>query len=309
MAQNPGLPLNMRGAIDLSALATSRQAASQASKAAAAAPAGAVIDVDDTNFETAVLEQSMTVPVVVNLTASSAAPGQTMTATMTTLAAEFAGRFVLANLDVQTSPMVAAALQVQAVPAVVAFIGSRPVPLFQGTYPIDDVRQVIEQVLALAQQNGVTGTVAGAGDVEAAPEPPTDPRLDAVFDAIEQGDYDAAEAVYKQMLRDQPADAVAKAGLAQVALLRRTDGIDAIAVQEAAANAPEDLTAQLAMADLEMISAQVPEAFARLVNLLKITFGEDRETVRVRLVEFFEIAGPDDPAVPPARKAMAAALF
>ncbi len=307
MAQNPRQPLSMRGAIDLGALATQRQAQAQVAQAAAAAPDGTVITVNDSNFELEVLARSVSVPIVVNLTAAAAAPGAEMTATLTTLAAEYGGRFVLANLDVETSPMVAQALQIQTVPSVVAFIKSQPVPLFQGAYTAEEVRPVLDQVLALAVQNGVTGTATG--DLPEPVEPPTDPRLDAVFDAIDQGDYDAAEAVYNQMLRETPGDAVAKAGLAQVALLRRTETIDPLAVQAAAAAGPDDLDAQLAMADLEMMSAQVPEAFERLVRLLKNVFGDDRETVRVRLVDFFEIVGPDDPAVPPARKAMAAALF
>jgi putative thioredoxin len=297
----------MRGAVDLGALATQRQAQAQADQVAGHVPEGVVISVDDANFEVEVLARSVDVPIVLNLTASSAAPGQTMTAVLTTLAAEYGGRFVLANLDVQASPMIAQALQIQTVPSVVAFIKSQPVPLFQGTYPIEEVRQVIDQVLTLAAENGVTGTATG-GEPQPV-EPPTDPRLDAVYDAIEQGDYDAAEALYKQMLRDNPADTVAKAGISQVELLRRTDALDPIAVQAAAAAGPDDIDAQLRMGDLEMMSGQYPEAFERLIGLLKNVFGDDRETVRVRLVEFFDIAGPDEPSVPKARKAMAAALF
>ena len=307
MAQNPRQNLSMRGAVDLGALAAQRQAQAQASQVAGSVPPGVVITVDDTNFEVEVLARSVTVPIVLNLTASTAAPGQTMTAVLTTLAAEYGGRFVLANLDVQTSPMIAQALQIQTVPSVVAFIKSQPVPLFQGTYPIEEVRAVLDQVMTLAAENGVTGTATG--DEPQPVEPPSDPRLDAVYDAIEQGDYDAAEGIYKQMLRDNPGDAVAKAGIAQVDLLRRTDAVDPIAVQEAAAANPDDLAAQLSMGDLEMMSGQYPEAFERLIALLKTVFGDDRETVRVRLVEFFEIAGPDEPSVPQARKAMAAALF
>jgi len=300
----------MRGAVDLGALATQRQAQAQASQAAAKAPAGAVTTVDDTTFESDVLTRSLTVPIIVVLIAAKAAPAPTLIANLTTLAADYAGRFVLATMDVETSPLVAEALQIPSVPAAVAFIKSQPVPLFQGSYPIEELRAVIDQVLALAAQNGVTGTAGEPAPTEpVAPEAPSDPRLDAVFDAIERGDYDAAEAVYRQMLREAPGDSAAKAGLAQVGLLRRTDDVDAIAVQAAAAAAPDDLAAQLAMADLEMVSAQVPEAFDRLIRLLKNVDGDDRETVRVRLVDYFEIVGPDEPAVPPARKAMAAALF
>ena len=308
MAQNPSQPLNVRGAVDLGALSAQRQAQAQAAQAVASAPAGLVVTVSDTDFETAVLDRSIEVPVVLLLVSSSQAPGAALAANLTTLATEYGGRFLLASMDTDSSPMVAQALQLPSVPAVVGFIKTQPVPLFQGSYPIEEIRGVLDQLLELAAKNGVTGTVAGAAGEPV--EAPTDPRLDAVFEAIESGDFNAAEAVYKAMLRDNPADAQAKAGLAQVALMRRTDGIDALAVQQAAAAAAaDDVAAQLAMADLEMVSAQVPEAFARLIATLRVTVGAERESVRVRLVEFFEIAGPDDPAVPPARKAMASALF
>jgi putative thioredoxin len=138
---------------------------------------------------------------------------------------------------------------------------------------------------------------------------PEDPRLDEADDALMSGDLDAAERAYRKILADAPADAAAEAGLAQVGVARRVAGADPRAALAAAEQAPDDVDAQLLAADIEVLSGLAEQAYARLVGLVRRTAGEDRETVRQHLVSLFTIAGPDDPAVASARRALASALF
>src|SRR5690606_779773 len=174
----------------------------------------------------------------------------------------YAGRFLLARVDAQTYPQIAAAFQVQGVPTVVAVLQGQPVPLFQGAAPAEQVRAVLDQVLQAAEANGVTGRAparGGDGEPEAAaapapePEPELPPLHQEAYDAIERDDLDAAVAAYEKAIKQDPRDALAVAGLAQVRLLQRTRDADLAAVRAAAADAPGDVDAQLAIADLDLL--------------------------------------------------------
>jgi putative thioredoxin len=232
------------------------------------------------------------------------------------LAKRAAGGFQLARVDVDANRQVAAAFQVQSLPSVVAVLAGQPVPLFEGSYPADQIAAVLDQLLAAAAANGVTGTAPrGDGDaLDAAEEPepeepPLPPLHEEAYDAIERGDLEAAADAYNQALRENPRDAMARAGLAQVGLLQRTHDVDARTARDAAARDPRDVDAQLLVADLDVLGGMVDDAFSRLVDLVRVTAGEERERVRVRLVDLFEVVGAEDPRVGPARRALASALY
>jgi putative thioredoxin len=303
----------MRGAVDLSGLrdrATApgppangaTQAESPANGGAATqeqpapSPGGAVtiIDVTEATFQTEVLERSLTTPVVIDFWADWCGPCKQLTPVLEKLAIEGGGSWVLARIDVDANPRIAQAFRVQGIPMVYAVVGGQPVDAFTGVVPEAQLRPWIEAVLK-------------AGGM-AVPEA-EDPALLAADDALVEGDLDEAERAYRKILGERPADEGALAGLAQIGLLRRVEGIDANTALAAAAQAPDNIDAQLLAADLEVLAGQADKAYSRLVDLVRRTSGDDRENVRNHLVSLFSVANPDDPAVAAARRALANALF
>jgi putative thioredoxin len=297
-----------RGAVDLSALrpAPSRPEAPEGAAPAAEPGAGAapsaspgggldtIIDVTETNFQSAVLEQSMATPVILDFWAEWCEPCKQLSPVLEKLAAEGAGSWVLGKVDVDANPRLAQALRVQGIPMVVAVVGGQLVEGFTGVLPEAQVRQYVDAVLK-------------AGGVAVAP--PEDPRLDAADDALMTGDLDEAEAAYRKILAESPQDHAAESGLAQVELYRRVSGADPEKALAKAAAEPDDIAAQQLAADIEVLSGQAPEAYSRLVSLVKRTSGEEREAVRRHLLSLFNVAGPDDTAVATARRQLASALF
>ena len=309
----PQNPMNVPGVFDLGALAAAREsqekaAQVQATKATNPIASKVILDVTTADFEQLVINQSANVPVVIDLWATWCGPCKQLSPVLEQLALEYNGQFVLAKIDVDAEPQISAAFQVQSIPTVFVAIGGQVAPLFQGAQPYPQVKQVIDAVLAQAKQLGVTGTV---GDLDSqnkeAPEQIiSDPRFDAAESALEQGDWDSAAAAYQQVLAATPNDPIAKIGLLNVALLKRMDGVD---LASAIANAGADIESQLIAADAQFMQNDFAGAFSRLIELVKNTSGKEREQVRDRLIELFDIAGPTDPAVVKARTALANALF
>ncbi|SCG58822.1 tetratricopeptide repeat protein [Micromonospora inositola] len=294
-----------RGAVDLSALRGTPAPARPATPAQSGPPTGLpgapaggggvfVIDVTEATFQSEVLERSLSTPVVVDFWAEWCEPCKQLSPVLERLAAEGNGAWVLAKVDVDANPRIAQMFRVQGIPMVYAVVGGQPIDAFSGVVPEAQLRQWISAVLK-------------AGGVDVAE--PEDPRLDEADDALMSGDLDAAERAYRKILAESPADAAAEAGLAQVGLARRVAGADPQAALTAAEGAPDDVEAQLLAADIEVLSGLAEQAYRRLVGLVRRTAGDDREKVRQHLVSLFTIAGPEDPAVASARRALASALF
>lgn len=325
--QNAALSAALSGAVDLSALKARADAANRAAAAprpaasgpdagsgAAGASGNFVFEVTEATFQADVVERSMEIPVVVDLWAEWCEPCKQLSPVLERLANAANGAWVLATVDVDANPRIAQLFGVQSIPTVVAIAGGQPIDAFAGAQPEPQIREWLDALLnALRDQMPAiraaeAGAPAGGEAAEEPAEEPEDPRFTAAEDAIEAGDFTAAEAAYQRILDEEPANEQARTAIAQVRFLARVSNADASAIARADA-APDDIDTQLAAADAELADQNVPAAFARLIGLVRRTAGDDRDRVRKQLVDLFELFPPDDDRVTKARRDLASALF
>ena len=321
--------MSMSGVVDLAAVKAAQEAKAKAEQARAEAarqgggpgavsPADLVIDVDEAAFEREVLQRSTEVPVVIDFWAEWCEPCKQLSPLLERLTQEYDGRFVLAKIDVDANQMLMQQFGIQGIPAVFAVVAGQALPLFQGAAGEQQIRQTLDQLVQVAEQRfGLTGLTVdpdaepggGQAPAETVPAGPYDALLEAAVRALDSGDFGGAVQAYKNVLSEDPGNPEAKLGLAQAELLQRVGGLDPQQVRKDAAEKPADVQAQIAAADLDLVGGHVEDAFGRLIDTVRRTAGDDRDTVRLRLLELFEVVGADDPRVAAARRALARALF
>ena len=257
------------------------------------------IEVSVENLSSDILPLSLVRPVIVLMWSPRSAESVEMIKVLGKLEIDYKGAFALARVDIEAHPQVAQAFQTKAVPYAVAIIAEQMVPLFEKSYPEAQVRMVMDKVLTLASEQGIGQAPVEQMEAE---------EIEAM-DALEAGNYVAAEAAYKKWLSRKPSENLARLGLAQTQLLMRTEGLELSEVIDQSALNPSDIALQLKAADVEIVNGGVEAAFARLIHAVRATSGDERTKVKDHLLNLFALVDQSDPRLVAARKELASALF
>ncbi|RSX51063.1 thioredoxin [Bifidobacterium goeldii] len=312
---HPGVSL--AGAVDLEAL--KHQVKAEPGQAGGAPAAGGyVIDTTESTFQ-AMVTTSATFPILLLLWVPTDDRLFPMARRLGEAVNKLNGQIQLSRIDIASYPTIAQAFQVQGAPALFALIGGRPMPILQGLPGDDELDQIVDQVIpkliAAAQQAGVTGTAPYSGDPDAADQADQQsknvvpPEHQEAYQLAQQGDYAGAAAAYEQVLQADPSDTLAARERAKALLLARSGKADVREVRQAAADHPDDVEAQLAVADVDMIGGQIADAFDRLLDYLAAGHSDELDTVRKRLLEYFLIPDATDERVKRARRRLATLMY
>ncbi len=295
-------PAGTQGAVDLAA-ATAQQPT--ADTGVAGSPSW-VTELTMENFQQTA-QLSGRVLVVMSLTDRNLPESAQINQVLTEAVNAQEGRALLATGDLAKAPQLLQVFGVQQGPLVVALMNGQPVPIMDRPMPREHVDQVMAEVLKACIQQGITGTIPPVSGGEEAEELSAEHQ--EARDAIDAGDYDAALAAYRKALNNKPDDEAAQQGIAQVSLLKRVGEMDAQQVRDRGAAEQDNVQAQIAVADLDVVGGHVEDAFKRLVNFIATHFGEDRETARKHLVELYAVVGVHDPRVNVSRQKLSRVLF
>lgn len=315
---------SLRGAVDLGALGSSRPGPSTPAAPPAAdgtvGPGGpdgdpggdpfaspVVVVGDDASFNTLV-QRSVSVPAVAVLWTSQAPETQAVLEAVVAVAERREGRLQVVAIDVATNPGIAQAIQPPQLPVSLGLLKGQAIPLFQGLPAQPDLERVLDELLSVAVQQGVTGRIELPGS-EGDQADEISPLHEEAYAAIERGDLDAAASAYERALAENPADEDARLGLAQVSLMARTQGVDLQEARAAAAADPTDVDAAIMVADLDVLGGHVEDAFTRLIDVVRATTGEERDRVKAHLLDLFAVVGNQDERVRRGRTSLMSALF
>ena len=303
----PAATPQQRGAVDLSALANN----ASAPEPGASGGATWVTRIASEAELQQVLQLGAQVPVLIHLAAPSNPASAHIDQALVPAVDARQGRLVLAQADTEANPGLLQIFGVPAGPVVVAVVGGQAIPLLNQPAPAEQISAVLDEVQKIAVQNGLSGTVApfAAGPAEESNEPALPPLHAQAEAALGERDYEGALAAYQQALNENPGDDLAKNGISRVQLIERTQAMDSQAVRANAAENPEDVQAQIDVADLDLLGGHVEDAFARLVRFIASHRDESREPARAHLVDLYAVVGENDPRVAASRRQLAMALF
>ncbi len=286
------LPSQFNRAFDLSTLKPPPPVAS-----------GQIIECNERIFVEQLIPLSKQKPVILVLWTPRSDDSIALVDALAALAQKPGANWQLATVNADSEAAIVEALRATGVPMTVALIGGQVAPLFEGLISPEQLNELIDKVVALAQKQGITGAAGAADDATEEPE------IAAAYGALAVNDLNRAKSEFERLLTRKPGDSEAIQGLANIELLQRIAGYDGVAVMADAERDNHDVSIQRIAADFEFLAGDISGAFERLINLIQITAGDERESVRLHVLSLFAMLESDNPELIKARSALARALF
>lgn len=334
MGMNPG-GFSLAGAVDLEGVKrkaealAKREAAEKSGKPQSKMPSagGYVIDVNEQTFQ-AMVQTSVSFPIILLVWQKSDETSYDLAQKLADSITALDGRMQLARIDADESQSIAQALRAQQLPAVYGLVGGRPMPICQGLPSADELQQIcndiLPQLVKVAEKTGVAGMApyvdsgdstgdSGVGNNSADSADSVDssdvpPEHKIAHEAAMNGDYALAASEYEKVLQANPNDSLASRERAKALLLGRNTNTNVEAVRKAAGDNPGDASAQLAVADVDMIDGHIEDAFSRLLDFLA-GHRDSADVIKERMLEYFAMLPAGDERLNRARRRLAILLY
>jgi putative thioredoxin len=222
---------------------------------------------------------------------------------MASIAKEDNESWIFGAINADTQVQLAQALKITAVPFAIAFINEQPVALFDRIYPREQIVMVITKLFELAKEQGLNVQVPEVKEI------PMEPEEAAALSALDKGDYSGAAMAYRNWLMRKPDEPVAKIGLAQCELMLRISALNPALTIKDADSEPTSIEKAVMAADVEISQGLQKNAFARLINFVKNSSGDEKKQAKEHLLLLFQLVDPADPDLIRSRNELASALF
>lgn len=272
-------------------------------------------EIQSEEFGIAVLQRSQEVPVVVDFWAEWCEPCKTLGPLLERVTAEHEGAFELVKVDVDANQDLAAEFGVQSIPTVIAFRHGVPVSRFSGAVPEQALLTWIQEILPTALEL----------------------QVEHARDLALEGDLEAAEAIFREALNEQPDNPEAGTGLASLRLaagdpeealiilgkltptseverlqsaarMATSRGDDISSLEEALASDPESGSARIALARALAASNEFEPALDHYLHVVRAK-GDEMDEARVGMLDVFGVLGDEHPLTIAYRRQLASALF
>jgi putative thioredoxin len=279
-----------------------------------------IFDTSDQDFERDVVERSREVPVVVDFWATWCGPCKVLGPLLEKLAIEYGGAFVLAKVDVDRSPQIAAALGIRSVPAVLGLRNGKIVGEFVGAVPEETVRAFLTRVLPSEAE-----VLAGEGDKQYAAGRTDEAEhtfrraleLDARCDGALLGlarilaDREEDEEALDMLERVLPGSSKRQEAEHLAATIRvgRSGPVDAREFRARVQANPSDLAARMALGQELAAEGDYEGALAQYIEVVKRDRMYNDEAARKAMLDVFELLGPGDATAERYRNELAKVLF
>jgi putative thioredoxin len=279
------------------------------------------IDVNEENFELAVLEQSKQVPVLVDFWAEWCGPCKVLGPVLERLAEEYAGAFIVAKVNVDENPSLAAAFRIQGIPAVKLFKDGDLASEFTGALPEPMVREFLSKFLPSAADKQAQEAAALEADGKTAEaralyqsildSDPNHPKslLGMGRLAMDAGDSDAALDLLDRISVVADERKEAERLIARLKLQNGAAAQDLQALRAKVEAEPNNLDARLALAQALAGMENYREALPQFLDIVKTDRAFQDDAARKAMVQIFDVLGSDDPLTDQYRTELAKVLF
>jgi putative thioredoxin len=286
-------------------------------------------------FRQLVVEPSRSKLVILDFWAEWCGPCKALTPTLEKVAADYADKgVVLAKLNVDEEPFIAAQFQVRSIPTVYAIFQGQPVADLTAARTESQLKQMVDQLLdKLPIEGGDGEQKADLAQLVAMGE-----------QVLAEGDGERAASVFAQIAEMEPDDAAVQSGLIRALLAAdRTEEARAVhdalpeslrsdpliiqahsalelagsgvdeselqALRATAAERPADMDAQFAFAQAAFAAGKRDEAAETLLEMIRIEPEWTDGAAKAKLLQIFEAVGLEDPWVSAQRRKLSLLLF